>query len=154
MPLISPSLADAEQLLLGAIDRLAHVRGVVKTDRGDLARGADQVSQHGLALDDARVMKSVDRCGREVDEAGQVGRAAHLVKRLVPLEGLADGDDVDGLAPLVELQDGFVDLAVRLTVEILRPERVRHLDHRVAVDEQRTEDGLLGLDRLRRKAVY
>jgi hypothetical protein len=61
-------LADAEELLLRLVDGLADVRRVVVADRGDLARGADQVAQDRLALDDAAVVDRVDRGGREVDE--------------------------------------------------------------------------------------
>ena len=43
--------------------------------------------------------------------------------------------------------------AVGLAVEVLRAQEVRDLDHRVTVDQQRTDDRLLGIDGLRRKAV-
>ena len=71
----------------------------------------------------------------------------------LPLEDLADGDDVDRLAPLVEIQDGGVDGAVVLAIEVVRLEELRDLDDRVLVDEQGTQDRLLGLDGLGRQTV-
>ena len=133
---------------------LADVRRVVVADGGDLAGGADQVAQDGLALDDPAVVDGVDRRGRQVDERRQVGRAADLLQRVVAGQDLRDGDDVHRLAPLVQLEDGLVDGAVGLAVEVRRPQEVRHLDDRVAVDQQGAEHRLLGLDRLRREAVY
>ena len=142
-------LADAEQLLLRAVDGLADVRRIVVADAGDLARGADQVPQHGLALDDVAVVDGVDRGGRLVDEAGQVRRATDLLQRVVALQRLRDRDDVHRLAALIQLEDGLVDAAVRLAVEVLRAEEVRDLDHRVAVDQQGADNRLLCLDGLR-----
>ena len=68
-------------------------------------------------------------------------------------QGLGDGDDVDGLAPLEQVEDDRVDLGVGLPVEILGPEELGDLDHRVAVDQDRAEDGLLGFDGLRGQAI-
>ena len=71
----------------------------------------------------------------------------------MPLERLRDGDDVDRLAALEQLEDRGVDPAVRLAVEVGRPQELGDLDDRVAVDEDRAEHGLLGLEALRRQAV-
>ena len=147
-------LADREELLLRPVDGLADVRRVVVADGGDPAGRADQVAQDRLALDDAAVVDGVDRGGRQVDEAGQVGRAADLLqRRRCRSSDLRDGDDVHRLAPLVQLQDGPVDGAMCLAVEVLRPQEVRDLDDRVTVDQQGAQHRLLGLDGLRRQAV-
>ena len=58
-----------------------------------------------------------------------------------------------GLAPLEQVEHDRVDPAVGLPVEVLGLEEVGDLDDRVPVDEDRPEDGLLGLDGLRRQAI-
>ena len=113
-------LADREELRLGPVDDLADVAVLLVAEPGDPTGRADEVPQDALALDDARVVDGVDGRGREVDEARQVGRAADLVQATLALQRLADGDDVDRLAALVELEDRGVDGAVVLAVEVAR----------------------------------
>ena len=48
---------------------------------------------------------------------------------------------------------GLEDLAVRLAVEVRWPQELGDLDDRVAVDEDRAEDRLLGLEALGRQAI-
>ena len=148
-----PPLADREQLGLRAIDGLLDLGRVLVADAGDPARGPDQVPQHGLALDDARVLGRVDRGRGGVRERAQVRAPADRLEVLGALQGLGDGDDVDGLAPLEQVEDDRVDLGVGLPVEVLGLEELGDLDDRVAVDEDRAEDGLLGFDGLRGQAI-
>ena len=75
-PDVDPLLADREQLRLGPVDRLLDLGGILVADAGDPARRADQVPQDRLALDDPGVLDGVDRGGRLVREARQVGPAA------------------------------------------------------------------------------
>ena len=130
-------LADREQLGLGAIDGLLDLRRVLVPDAGDPARGRDEIAQDGLALDDPRVLRDMDRGRRLVRQARQVGPAADRVKFVTPLERLGDGHDVDRLATLVEVEDRGVDAAVGLPVEVGGPEELRDLDDCVAIDEER-----------------
>ena len=92
----------------------------------------------------------MDRGRRLVRQARQVGAAADRLELVLALERLGDGDDVDRLAALEQVQDGGVDPRVRLTVEVGRPQELGDLDDRVAVDEDRAEHRLLGLETLRR----
>ena len=147
------TLADCEQLGLGAVDRLLDFGRVLVADAGDPARGADQVPQHRLALDDSRVLRRVDGRRRGVRQGAEVGAPADRFQVLVALERLGDRDDVNRLAPFEQVQDHRVDLGMGLAVEVLGLEELGDLDDRVAVDEDRAEHGLLGLDGLRRKAV-
>ena len=91
--------------------------------------------------------------GVSFDEARQVGPAADRLELLAPLERLGDRDDVDRLAPLEQVEDRRVDRAVGLAVEVLGAQELGDLDDRVAVDEDRAEHRLLGLETLRRQAV-
>ena len=152
-PHVHAPLADREELRLGAVDRRLDVRAVLVPDRGDLARGGDEVPQDCLALDDPRVMDGVDGRGRPVAQRGQVRAPAHALEPPGPLEGLRDGHDVDRLAAFEQLEDGAVDEAVGLTVEVLRAQELGDLHDGVAVDEDRAEDRLLGVDALGREAV-
>ena len=119
-PDVDPLLADREELGFGAIDRLLDLGRVLVADAGDPAGRADQVAQDGLALDDPGVLGGVDGGGRLVRQAREVGTPADRVELLAPFERLGDGDDVDRLAPLEEVEDGRVDPPVGLAVEVLR----------------------------------
>ena len=152
-PDVDPLLADREQLRLGAIDRLLDLRRVLVADPGDLAGRPDQVPQDRLALDDPGVLDGVDGGRRLVRQAREVGPAADRLELVAPLERLGDGDDVDRLAALEQVEDGRVDPPVRLAVEVLGAEELGDLDDRVAVDEDGAEHRLLGLETLGRQAV-
>ena len=115
--------------------------------------GRDQVPEDRLALDDPRVLRGEHGRGRLIRERREVRSAADLLQVPVPLERLGDRDDVDRLTALPELEHGGVDAPVRLPVEVLGPDDVGDLDDRVAVDQERAKDGLLGFDALGRKAV-
>ena len=128
-------LADREQLRLGAVDRLLDLGRILVADAGDPAGGADQVAEDRLALDDPGVLDGMDGGRRLVREAREVGPAADRLELVAALEGLGDRDDVDRLAPLEQLEDGGVDAAVRLAVEVRRAQELGDLDDRVAVDE-------------------
>ena len=120
---------------------------------GDPAGRPDQVPQDRLALDDPRVLGDVDGGRRLVREAGQVGAATDRLELVAPLERLGDGDDVDRLAPLEQVEHRRVDAAVGLPVEVLGAQELGDLDDRVAVDEDGAEHGLLGFETLRRQTI-
>src|SRR6187551_408052 len=69
------------------------------------------------------------------------------------LERFRDGDYVDGLAALEEVEDRGIDPGVGLTIEVVRTKELGDLHDRVAVDEDRAEHRLLGLQALRRQTV-
>ena len=148
-----PPVADLEELTFGAVDRLLDLRRVLIADAGDLAGRSDQVPKDRLALDDPGVLDGMDRGRRLGGQARQERPTTDRLQVAGPLEDLRDGDDVDRFAALEQVEDGAVDEAVGLPVEILWAEELRDLDDRVAVDQDRAEHGLLGLQALGRKAV-
>ena len=150
---IDALLADREELRLGAIDGLLDLGRILVADPGDPTGGADQVAQDRLALDDPGVLRDVDRGRRLVRQARQVGATADRLELVLALERFRDGDDVDRLATLEQVQDGRVDPRVRLAIEVGRPQELGDLDDRVAVDQHRTEHRLLGLETLRRQTI-
>ena len=146
-------LADREELRLGAIDRFLDLGRILVADPGDPPGGADQVAQDRLALDDPGVLLDVDGGRRLVRQARQVGATADGLELVLALERLGDGDDVDRLAALEQVEDGGVDPAVGLPIEVGRPQELGDLDDRIAVDEDGAEHRLLGLETLRRKTI-
>jgi hypothetical protein len=92
----------------------------------------------------------MDGGGRLVREAGQIRATTDRLKVVGALECLGDGDDVDRLAPFEQVEDGRVDPAVCLPVEVVGAEELRDLHDGITIDEDGAEDRLLGLDTLRR----
>ena len=150
---VDPLLADGEELGLRPVDGLLDLGRILVADPGDPPGRADEVSQDRLALDDPGVLDGVDRGGGLVREAREVGPSTDRLELFAPLERLRDGDDVDWLAALEQLEDRREDRAVRLAVEVRRTQELRDLDDGVAVDEDGAEHGLLGLEALRGQAV-
>ncbi len=152
-PGIDPLLADREQLRLGPVDRLGDFGRVLVADAGDPPGRRDQVAQDRLALDDPCVLRDVDGGRRLVRQARQVGAAADRLELIATLQRLRDRHDVDRLAPLEQVEHRGVDPAVGLPVEVGGAQELGDLDDRVAVDQDRPEHGLLGLETLRRKTI-
>jgi len=91
--------------------------------------------------------------GSVVAQRREVARSADSVQLARALQRLRDGDHVDWLAMLEQLQHRGEDAAVGLAVEVLGMEEVRHLNDGVAVDEDGPEHGLLGIEVLGRQSV-
>ena len=95
------------------------VAGVLVAELGDLVADADEGAQHALLAHDAGVVGGVGRrrheLGQGVDELAAAGPLEHAVA----LELGAERDDVDLLALVVEREDGAVDEAVRVAVEVV-----------------------------------
>ena len=99
-------------------------------------------------------MAGVRRCGDEGRELVNAFLAADLGELPPLVELVGDGDRVDGLTLLVELERGSVDTRVRLAVEVAGIERVaRRFDRRLR-QHHRAENGLLGVEILRWKGGH
>ncbi len=102
-----------------AVHDLVDVVGLFVRQRRDLAGRVDEAAQGGGALDDVSVVLDVDGGGDAVDQRGDVGRAAHLLEDVAALQFVHQGNEVGRLAALVQIQDGAVDPAILLAVEVL-----------------------------------
>ncbi len=142
---VRPPLRHLEQHCLGAIEGGVGVVGLVIADGGDLARGLDEATQGRAALDDLRVVFDMDGGGHRPDQGGEVRGSPHLVEVLAALQFLTERDEVAWLPPLVQIEEGRVDPAQLLAVEVFRPEKGRDLHDRVPVDEQGSHHRLLSL---------
>ncbi len=147
------ALGDGVQLGLGPVDGFLDLGRILVSDPGNPPCCRDQVSQDGLALHDPGVLRREDGRGGLLGQRGQVASTADRLELPGALQRLRDRHDVDRLAALPEVHHDAVDLPVCLAVEVARAKDVRDLDDGVAVDQQGAEDGLLGLQALRRKAV-
>ena len=78
------------------------------------------------------------------------GRAADVLELAALLELVDERDRVDGLALRVERERGAVDLRVALAVEVAGVEDFADRPDRAGGEHHRPEDGLLGLEVLRR----
>ena len=112
---------------------------------GDLAGGADQLAQHGGALDNVAVVLDVDRGRHGVDQVHDVGRAADFVELPPPLQLVANRHKIRRLAAFVQVENRLVDPAVLFLIKILRLEKRGDLDDRVGIDQGRAEHRLFRL---------
>jgi hypothetical protein len=139
------ALADVEDELLGFFERGAGVWLVVG-DGGDLARRVNQPAQDGRALDDVPVVVHIGAGRHLVGERADVAHAADIFELAAPLELVRERDEVGRLAGLVELQHGLEDRAVGVAIEVVRPQELRDLHHRLGVNQQAAEHPGLCLD--------
>jgi hypothetical protein len=81
----------------------------------------------------------------------EVGLAAHVVQPVLGAQLLGQGARIQGIAALVQAQDGLVNPTVAQDEEVLRREEGGDLVQRLRIHQDRAEDGLLGFDTVRRE---
>ena len=161
----SPSrvLQEGEVLaLLCAADRveLLHRLGERRVDVGvgavgefaDLGGRAEHVAIGGGALHHAGVVLGADGRGQLGDEVGDVGLAADLVDPAAAGQLGGDGDGIDDLTAVPEVERGDEEQAMARVDEVGRDEdRGDALEH-AGFGEDRADDGAFGGDILRNGA--
>src|SRR6185503_7107371 len=118
----------------------------------DVVRGREQPSEERAVLDEAPVVAEGPDARRGSGERVDLGLAADLFELAAGAQVLGEREDVDRLAGGEEREHRLEDRAVALAVEVALAERL--LDDvrvvRAVRLQDRAEDGLLGLDRVRR----
>ena len=94
-----------------------------------------------------RVGRGRHELGQGVHEVSPPGALEHALA----LELGAEGDDVDLLAALVQREDGLVDEAVGVAVEVVGGEELDDDRDGVGIDQHGAEHRLLGLEVVRRQ---
>ncbi len=149
----SALLGDLEDLGLGLVEDLLRLApGGVQGARGDLVAGRDQAAQHRALAHDLRVATDVGGRRRVLGERVQVDEAAGVVSLAGIAQRLVDRDRVRGLAAIDQPADGPEDQLVVLPVEVGNADQVGNAVPGSVVDQQPAQDGLLGLDGVRRGA--
>ena len=144
-----PLLRNAEERLLGAVDDLFDGQLLVVGQPGDVADGVQEAAADGGLFHQPSVGFDADGGGDGVDELRDVGRATDGFELFALLQIRGQREEVDGIAPLVDADDGFVDPAMLLQVEVLRVQEGEHAEDAFRVDQQSAEDGFLGFDVVR-----
>ena len=137
-------VAQCEDALLGAIERERDIRRFAVRVGRDRGRRAQEAAQDRAVAHDAGVTFDLDRCGHELGELAQVGRASDAVELLAARQLDLHRERVDALAALEQRLHRPVDALVPSQIEVIFPEEVRDLEDRVAIDEEAAEHLLLG----------
>ncbi len=121
-------LGDLEHLGLGGVEDLGLAAALgVEGQIGDAGAGADQLAQHRVEADDARIVRGVGgRAGVAVD-LGQIGHAAHVIEQLALVERLGQRDDVERVVLIGQDLDGAEDQLMFLAIKIGLAHPIRDL---------------------------
>ena len=106
----------------------------------------DQVAQHRLFLDDARVVLDVGDAGHAIRERGEIGSAAGGVQFAAAVEFFGEGDEVDGLLGFAEGNHRVKTLRCWASKEIVGLEGLNGGVQRVVVEQDGAEDGTLSVE--------
>ena len=137
-------VADGVERVLGLSQRRAQVVGLAIAEFGYLGACRDELSHCGGAGDDLGVVLGVDGRRGVDDQVRQVGHAANQVQLLGPLQLTGERDLVYGLVPVGKGHRRVVAQLVPLPVEIAGMEHRCNAGNAVAVDQQRSYEGLFG----------
>ena len=131
--------------VLGLPERVLQVVGVAVAQLGDPGTRRYELSHRGGAGHDLGVVLGVDRGGCDGDQVREVGHAAHQLQPLGPGQLTGKGGLVDGLVSVGKGQRGVVAELVPFPVEVTGLEQRCDAGDALAVDQQRSYEGLLGL---------
>ena len=145
-----PALRELEDDLLGLVDELLRLARPLPAEPRDLAADADQAAQGRHLADDPRVVRRVRRRRDERRQLVDPLATARSLEVAALLELVDERDRVDRLAAGVEGERRAVDLRVALAVEVARVEDLADGPDRARREHHRAEDGLLGVEVLRR----
>ena len=137
-------LGNLEHLGFGLVEGLGDIVGFVVGKLGDLRGHSDQTPQHRGVLHDLGVTRHVgDRWGRVLQLKQEFG-AADFLEQAGSADLVGHGDGVDRITGGVQSPDRVVDVLMGGLVEVRDGEaHLGHSAHRLARQQQRTEQGLL-----------
>ncbi len=115
--------------------------------------GVDEAAQEGFFPDDAGVMLDVGDARDAIGELSEIGGAASGIQALAACELFAEGDEIDGLALFAECGHGLEDAAVGIEEEILWADFFEGGVEGMVIEEDGAEDGALGVEILRERAI-
>ena len=121
-------LRHLEHHALGFVEELLVVAEFSVGARLDLGARGDEPPQGGLFLHQAGVVPDVLGGGNGIGQLDEIGLAIlQACERTAVFELVAEGNHVDGLAPLVEFEHGHENFPVRGQQEIVGRDGGRHL---------------------------
>ena len=110
---------DIEYRLFGMLQDFFRGILVLVAARHGLVGDLDQAAQRRFLLDDLGVVLDVHRARHAVGEARQVGGAPDAFEFVGALEFFFEGDQVDGLGGVHQLEHLLEDPAMAVEVEVL-----------------------------------
>ena len=134
---------DVVDPLLRQVQALVHVLVVVHAVPDHLVSGVDQAPLDAALLHDPGVVADVGRRGHEGHELGQVHGSADHVQEPPPLQLLAEGDQVHGMARRTDVGHGLEDMLMGGAVEILCLQLFQHQLQGVLLEEHAPQHGFL-----------
>ena len=144
-------VGQLEDLVLGLVEGLGDVVGLVVGDLGDLAGHPDEAAEQRGVAHDAAVAAGVGDGRRRGLQVEQEARAADVLQHPGPPQLVGHRDRVGRLARADERAHGVVDELVGRLVEVLGADpELGHRGDGVRRQEQRAEQRRLGLDVVRR----
>ena len=145
-------LGDLEDLGFGLVEqRLGVLARGAQRARGDLVTDRHQLAQDRTLADDLRVTPDVGRRRRVVGELGDVGEAAGLLRLAVLLQRLEHGDGIRRPPLVDQLGDVAIDATVVVAIKVRLVHQVGDALPGLVVEQDATDQRLLGLQRMRRQ---
>ena len=119
----------------------------------DLVRRVDQVAERRLLLDDLRVVLDVGGARHAVDQRRQVGGASHFLELAHLGQLFAQRHEVDGDAPLGQVDHPLEDAAVGVAEERRRGDDRDGGVERLVVEQDRAQHRALRVEIVRQRAI-
>ncbi len=153
-PVVPPRLRNLVEAPLRLLDLIAGTRidRRIEGDVNDILADRDQLAPHREIVNAAPVIVGVDDGGRLAGKAGQILRHGHAAEIMFAEKSLERHRRRQLASPDQRSRD-LENAAMNLLDEVLASEEVRDAIKCIVVDEDRPEQGLLGLEVVRRRAI-
>ena len=137
-------LLDVEDTCFGLVQQVEHVGRVIVRTVDDVGGKVDKLPLEVFLLDDPRMEFDVGCRGYPLGELHQVIVPAYGIQMALGAQLVADREQVDGLAVVVQVDDGGVNIAVLRLVKhlVVVLKDIHHTVGRATVYHQRPQDCL------------
>lgn len=145
-------LCDVENLFLCSIEDVFQLASFIEAEVRDEFRSLDELAHHSFLPHYLGIVFDVGRGGDGGGELGEEGGAADSLKKFLLLQARGEREQVDRLVLGKELEHRVVDGTMLLEVEGGRRNDIHHLVDGIWAEHDRTEQGHLSVEVVRRDA--
>ena len=136
---------ELEDGRFGVVENFFGRIGLIGCARNRSVGGVNQPAQQRLVADNLDVMLDAGPVGNAIQQRRNIRHVADGLQFFVPVQLFDQRDDVDRPRRLGQIDHARINAAMRIEREIFRPQMLRGLVVGKIVEQDRAENGALGL---------
>ncbi len=128
-------LGNRKKSLFGLIQDRSDITTFGKPHLGNTSGGANQTTFGGGFFNDVGVIFDMGRGGNVIHQIGNIGKTTYLFQSSQLLKLGRNSHHINGLPPLVKIQNTVENIRVRIAVKMFGTKKLSHLDNGVFINQ-------------------